>query len=91
MVGATKTFIRKPFIANNVKLGIYGGLIALIGLAIVLYYVNSTFPELGIFEDIGLLAILFAGVLVLGILISYISTYFATQRFLNLRTNDLYY
>lgn len=91
MVGATKTFIRKPFIANNVKLGIYGGLIALVGLAIVLYYVNATFPELGIFEDTGLLAFLFLGVLALGALISYISTYFATQRFLNLRTNDLYY
>lgn len=91
MVGATKTFIRKPFIANNVKLGIYGGLIALVGLAIVLYYVNATFPELGIFEDTGLLAFLFLGVLALGVLISYISTYFATQRFLNLRTNDLYY
>ncbi|MEM8927987.1 MAG: permease-like cell division protein FtsX [Bacteroidota bacterium] len=91
MVGATKTFIRKPFIINNVKLGLYGGLIALLALAAVLYYVDRTFPELGIFEDIPLLGVLFFGVLILGILISYISTFFATQRFLNLRTNDLYY
>ncbi|MEM1257353.1 MAG: permease-like cell division protein FtsX [Bacteroidota bacterium] len=91
MVGATKTFIRKPFIINNVKLGLYGGLIALLALTAVLYYVDRTFPELGIFEDIPLLGVLFFGVLILGILISYISTFFATQRFLNLRTNDLYY
>ncbi len=91
MVGATKTFIRRPFITNNVKLGFLGGLIALLALGSVLYYLNSTFPELGIFEDIPLLAGLFLGVLLLGILISYISTFFATQRFLNLRTNDLYY
>lgn len=91
MVGATKTFIRKPFIHNNVKLGFYGGLIALLALGGVLYYVDNTFPELGIFEDIPLLSGLFIGVLLLGILISYISTFFATQRFLNLRTNDLYY
>ncbi|BFP41601.1 permease-like cell division protein FtsX [Flavobacteriaceae bacterium GF1] len=91
MVGATKTFIRRPFILNNVKLGFYGGLIALLALALVLYYVNKTFPELGVFEDIPLLSALFFGVLLLGILISYISTFFATQRFLNLRTNELYY
>ena len=91
MVGATKSFIRKPFIVNNVKLGLYGGLIALLALVTVLYYINTTFPELGIFEDIPLLVILFLRVLVLGIFISYISTFFATQRFLNLRTNDLYY
>ncbi len=91
MVGATKTFIRRPFIVNNVKLGVYGGLIALLALAGMLYYINKTFPELGIYEDIPLLAGLFFGVLVLGVLISYVSTFFATQRFLNLRTNDLYY
>ena len=91
MVGATKTFIRKPFIANNVKLGFYGALIAMLALAGVLYYIHKTFPELGIFEDVPLLVGLFLGVLILGVLISYISTFFATQRFLNLRTNDLYY
>jgi len=91
MVGATKTFIRKPFIVNNVRLGLYGGLIALLALAATLYYVDKTFPELGVFDDVPLLAGLFLGVLTLGVLISYISTFFATQRFLNLRTNDLYY
>ncbi|WP_350286390.1 permease-like cell division protein FtsX [uncultured Croceitalea sp.] len=91
MVGATKKFIRKPFIATNIKLGFFGSLIALLALAGVLYYVNTNFPELNLFEDFTVLALLFVGVLALGILISYISTYFATQRFLNLRTDDLYY
>ncbi|MDT0620142.1 cell division protein FtsX [Croceitalea vernalis] len=91
MVGATKKFIRKPFITTNLKLGILGSLLALLALAVVLYYVNSSFPELNLFQDLTVLIILFSGVLLLGILISYISTYFATQRFLNLRTDDLYY
>ena len=91
MVGATKKFIRKPFVITNIKLGIYGALIALVALAVVLYYVNSAFPELNLFEDMVLLSILFIGILFLGVFISYISTYVATQRFLNLRTNDLYY
>lgn len=91
MVGATKKFIRKPFITTNLKLGILGSLLALLALAVVLYYVNSNFPELNLFQDLTVLIILFSGVLLLGVLISYISTYFATQRFLNLRTDDLYY
>lgn len=91
MVGATKRFIRRPFIWSNIKLGILGSALALLALALVLYYMDQNFPALGILEDFTLLGYLFAGVFVLGILISYLSTYFATQRFLNLRTDDLYY
>lgn len=91
MVGATKRFIRKPFILKSVKLGIIGSTISLIGMAIVLYYLNQSFPELNLISDEILLAAIFAGVLVLGILISWLSTFFATQRFLNLKTDELYY
>jgi len=91
MVGATKKFIRRPFVNTNIRLGIIGALIALTALAGVLYYVDQTFAELDLFGDGLVLAGLFIGVLVMGILISLISTYFATQRFLNLRTDDLYY
>jgi len=56
----------------------------------VLVYIQATFPNLGIMEDKLAITIVLAGVLVLGIVISWISTYIATQRFLNLRTDDLY-
>ncbi len=91
MVGATKRFIRRPFIWTNIKLGMLGSLLALIALGIVLYYVDMNFPELNLLQDFMILSILFVGVFILGVLISLISTYFATQRFLNLRTDDLYY
>ncbi|NEV94611.1 FtsX-like permease family protein [Psychroflexus sp. YR1-1] len=91
MVGATKRFIRRPFILKSVKLGIIGSSISLIGMAVVLYYLDKSFPELKLISDEVLLAGIFAGVLVLGILISWLSTYFATQRFLNLKTDELYY
>ena len=91
MVGATKRFIRRPFIWTNIKLGMLGSLLALLALGTLLYYVNLNFPELNLLQDIMILGILFIGVFVLGVLISLISTYFATQRFLNLRTDDLYY
>lgn len=91
MVGATKKFIRRPFIWTNIKLGMIGALLALLALGGFLFYIDKTFPELNLFEDAVMLASLFMGIFLLGIIISYISTYFATQRFLNVRTNDLYY
>ncbi|WP_298793419.1 permease-like cell division protein FtsX [uncultured Allomuricauda sp.] len=91
MVGATKTFIRKPFVWTNIKLGMLGSVISLIALAVVLYYVNTNFPELAIFKDVMVLVVLFVGIFGLGVLISWLSTHIATQRFLNLRTDDLYY
>lgn len=91
MVGATKRFIRKPFILKSLKLGFIGALIAIIGLAVVVYYSDQSFPQLQLLNDKVLLGGLFVGVFVLGLAITWMSTYLATQRFLNLRTDDLYY
>ncbi|WP_283636770.1 cell division protein FtsX [Aquaticitalea lipolytica] len=91
MVGATKSFIRRPFILKSVQLGIIGAIVALIGMALVLYYLNQTFPELELAKNPVLLGGLFIGVFLLGIFITWISTFIATQRFLNLKTDQLYY
>lgn len=91
MVGATKQFIRRPFVWKSVRLGIIGAVLALIGMAIVLYYINKTFPELGLLNTPFLIVLLFVVVFALGIVITWISTHFATQRFLNLKTDALYY
>ena len=91
MVGATKGFIRRPFIWQSVKLGIIGAIIALIGMAGALYYLNNSFPQLSLTSDVKLLAGLFIGVFLLGIFITWLSTFFATSRFLNLKTDELYY
>ncbi|ALM08750.1 cell division protein FtsX [Sediminicola sp. YIK13] len=91
MVGATKKFIRRPFIYTNIKLGMLGAFLALLALGGTLYYVNDQFPELNLIDDPLVLGFLFVGVFLLGVLISVLSTFFATQRFLNLRTDDLYY
>ena len=90
MVGATKSFIRKPFVTRSIILGIIGSVLAILALIGVLFYVNINYPTLEIFKDIELTAIVLVSVLGLGILITWLSTHFATQRFLNLRTDDLY-
>ena len=91
MVGATKSFIRRPFIAKSVQLGVIGAIVALIGMGVVLYYMDLTFPELQLLKNPTLIAALFIVIFLLGVLITWISTFIATQRYLNLKTDHLYY
>ncbi len=91
MVGATKSFIRKPFIYTSIKLGLIGAVVALIALAGVVVWVDGQLPELSILKNYEMLVMLFVGVLVFGVLISLLSTFFATTRYLNLKTDQLYY
>lgn len=91
MVGANKSFIRRPFIWKNIRLGLVGAVVAILGVGGVLYYLNQGFPELQLLEDKQLLGILFAGIVLMGVVISWFSTFFAMQRFLNLKTDELYY
>lgn len=90
MVGATKSFIRKPFIMRSIKLGLIGSVLAVLALIGTLIYLDSSFPNLELVSDPLIIAAVLLGVLLVGILITWISTYFATQRYLNLRTDDLY-
>jgi cell division transport system permease protein len=89
LVGATKTFIRKPFIIKNVFLGLFSSFIASTLLYLTIFYVDKKIPFIDMFDNIYIIYI-FLSVTVLGVLISWISTYFATQKLLNLNTEKLY-
>ncbi|WP_339659442.1 permease-like cell division protein FtsX [uncultured Polaribacter sp.] len=91
MVGATKSFIRRPFIIRSIKLGFFGAFLALIGLAFVIYYVDQYIPSLELLKDYGTLLYLVVGVFLTAFIITWISTFFATQRFLNLQTDELHF
>ena len=79
MVGATKAFIRKPFVMRSVKLGMLGAGLAIIALIALLLYVDTNFPGLGILEDKALTGLVLVAVFGLGVLITWVSTHFATQ------------
>ena len=91
LVGATKSFIRGPFIWNNIKLGILGAIVALSMLSGMLYYLQLNFPILSDFQDLKLYIILYVIVFITGILIAWISTFFAMNKYLSLKTEELYY
>jgi cell division transport system permease protein len=81
MVGATPGFIRKPFILT---------IMANVFIGIVLWRVKQSIPELDVLGDWKQVAWLFFGVPFLGMSIAGISTFLAAQRFLKLRTSELY-
>ena len=91
MVGATKRFIRKPFIRQSIKLGFIAAIFALIGLATVIYYIDEYIPTLELLNDYTSLGYVAIFVFIISFVITWLSTFFAAQRFLNLQTNDLYY
>jgi cell division transport system permease protein len=87
MVGATKSFIRKPFVMRSIKLGMLAGL-AIIALIGVLLYVETSFPDLGIFDN-KFYCSCFISRFRDCILITWLSSFCDTE-ILNLRTDDLY-
>ena len=85
MVGATKHFIRYPFIIKNIKLSIISSIIASLGLATLIIYLDNSISLLDMINKV-LLFGLFIVILILGVIISWVSTFFATQNILNLNT-----
>jgi cell division transport system permease protein len=91
LVGATRGFIRKPFLWTGVAHGALAGLIAIALLIAVLYIAQNQVEEILYLMDFKILGLLFLGVIVLGILMSLISTFFAVNKYLNISKDELYY
>jgi cell division transport system permease protein len=90
LVGATQGFIRKPFVQRGIVHGIYSALIAILLIMGIMYYSQQYLPDLIQFQDIEILAYLFVIVLVLGIVISWVSTSLAVRKFIRTRSDKLY-
>jgi cell division transport system permease protein len=90
LVGATKGFIRKPFINFGILHGMLAGLIAIILLLLTLFLAQQEVPELIILRNWFEFSIVFIGVIGIGILISGLSTYFAVSKYLDQKIYDLY-
>ena len=90
LVGATRNFIRKPFLIKGILQGFYGAILADILLVVLFYYAKKQVPELMVFEDLKILSTVLGIVILLGIFVSGISTYFAVNKYLRQRTEDIY-
>ncbi|MFT3737139.1 MAG: permease-like cell division protein FtsX [Breznakibacter sp.] len=90
LVGATHGYIRKPFLMNGMFYGFIGSVIAIFLLSALIYLSNREFKGFIGFEVIDLIGILFLMVIAVGILISVVSTFFAVNKYLNIKTDKLY-
>jgi cell division transport system permease protein len=91
LVGATQGFIRRPFVIQGIKHGIYGAIIAISMLIGVLSFAQKLLPELVELQDEKMLATLFGVVIIIGIIISWVSTSLAVRKYLRLKADDLHY
>ena len=90
LVGATRGFIRKPFILTHVKLGFFGAFLAIVMLSGALYYIQNFFDYVNFESDIQIIMAMFGAISVFSILITYLCTFFATQKFLKSKIDQLY-
>ena len=91
LVGATQGFIRRPFVLRGIVNGIYGALTAIVLLTGILYFSQKEIPELIEIQDVNLLISLFGIVIILGIIITWLSTFLAVQKYLRIKNDNLYY
>ena len=90
LVGATRGFIRRPFIRNGIIDGFISAIVAIGMLMIVMSFLFQEIPELIQMADLKLYAVLMVIVLFLGILISWFCTWLSVRRYLRMKTDELY-
>lgn len=90
LIGATKNFIRRPYIMYGIAHGLIGSLIAILLLIITLHFAQKQVPELVFLRDWYEFAMIFIFVIALGILIAAASTYFAVTKYLRAKSASLY-
>lgn len=91
LVGATNRFIRNPFVKRSVTYGIAGALAANILLFILMFTYSQELKGIVDTEDYKIFAVVFIADLLIGVLISWSSTYFAVNKFLRLKFDELFY
>jgi cell division transport system permease protein len=91
LVGATRSFIRKPFIVQSAFHGFLAALIAMTLLLALLYLIEKEFFMMFAFESTELLILLGAAIIIVGVCINIMSTYFSVNRYLSISEDKLYY
>lgn len=90
LVGAKNSFIQKPFLANSMYQGMYGAIFAIFMLIGSINLIQSETAKILNINDLQIIAFVFILIFIFGLLISWLSTYFAVKKYLNLKENDLY-
>lgn len=90
LVGATESFIKRPFVLNGILQGIIGALLALVLLGVLLFFAMNAIPELVQLQDLRVLGLLSALIVLMGATLTGISTHFALHKYLRTSTDKLF-
>ena len=90
MVGATRAFITRPFDIRALLNGLISGIVAVIGLWIIISFATNQLPVLSLLSDPVLLTLLMGSMIILGIFISMFSTHRSVVKYLKMHVDDLY-
>lgn len=91
LVGATQSYVQRPFLVKGVLQGVAGSLVAILLLICLLIYGSRELPDLISLAELNLYLILFGIVLFLGIALSWISNYLAVRKYLRIDPDNLYF
>ena len=91
LVGATDRFIRAPFVKRSVKFGIIGAIIANVLLLILMLAYQSELTGIIDMNDFKIFGLVFVVVILMGMIISWVSTYLAVNKFIRLKFDELFY
>ncbi|MCB0806568.1 MAG: permease-like cell division protein FtsX [Bacteroidales bacterium] len=91
LVGATRAFISRPFILKGIVQGMIGSFVAIILLTGIIYLSRREVPELVDLQHPDMFLSLFGIVMLLGIIITWLSNYFAVRKYIKIKTEKLYY
>jgi len=90
LIGANHGFIRKPFIMQGILHGLLSAAIAIGLLGGVMYVSQREIPELAAIQDLNMIIIISVSVIILGVFISFISTFFAVGKYLRSSLDELH-
>lgn len=91
LIGANRSFIRKPFLISGIIQGIIGAAISIILLILLIQAMEGEFRGLVSISDYQFIAFLCIAIVVVAIFITYWAVFFAVNKFLRSKTNELYY
>lgn len=91
LVGATRSFIRAPFLVQSAFQGVFSAFVAIMALIVILFFLRNGFEQLFEIFRLDLLLLVMGIVLVSGLVICVTSTYFVVNKLISLKKAELYY
>ena len=90
LVGATRSFVTKPFLSRSIANGFIAAIIAIVLLFVLMKFAVNQVPELQALQDYRVIGLIFSGILIMGLLFSLLSTLIAVRKYLRMKIDELY-